>query len=255
MARAGDVERVQVALADDPVQVGVEQVQPGRRAPVPEQSRLDVLGAQRLAQQRVVEQVDLADGQVVRGPPVRVDRLELARRRSGRGRRRWGHGAPCGVDGRIRARPASGRRVRGAEPRGAATQAARAGAASGRAATGCGRGAVEDAFAGLDERQVADDHAGQRGEERRRAAARTRGAWASGVAGRTPPISDDAERREQQRQARAAAEERDAAGADREDDQRLGGQRLDEPARAELAGAGVEAPRASRRRARSRTAS
>ena len=37
-----------------------------------------------------------------------------------------------------------------------------------------------------------------------------------------------------------AAEERHPAGADREDDQRLGGKRFDEPAGAELAGAGVE---------------
>ena len=35
------------------------RLRPGRRAPVAEQPRLDVLGAQRLAQQRVVLQVDL----------------------------------------------------------------------------------------------------------------------------------------------------------------------------------------------------
>ena len=50
---------------------------PGRRAPVAEQPRLDVLGAQRLAEQRVVEQVDLADRQVVGGPPVGVDQPQL----------------------------------------------------------------------------------------------------------------------------------------------------------------------------------
>jgi hypothetical protein len=42
---------------------------------VPEQARLHVLAVERLAQQRVVEQVDLADGQVVGGAPVRIEPL------------------------------------------------------------------------------------------------------------------------------------------------------------------------------------
>ena len=52
---------------------------PGRRAEVAEQPRLDVLGAQGLSKQRIVEQVDLADGEIVGGSPVRVDELELRR--------------------------------------------------------------------------------------------------------------------------------------------------------------------------------
>jgi hypothetical protein len=50
------------------------------------------------------------------------------------------------------------------------------------------------------------------------------------VAGSSAPDEDHGQGREGERQAGAAAEERDAAGPDREDDQRLGGQRLDEPA-------------------------
>ena len=84
MTRAGDEDRVDVALADRTVDVDVEEVQPGGRAPVPEQPRLDVLRPQRLAQQRVVEQVDLADGQVVRRAPPGVDRLELGVGEGGR---------------------------------------------------------------------------------------------------------------------------------------------------------------------------
>ena len=53
---------------------------PGRRAPVAEQPRLDVLRLERLAQQRVVEQVDLADRQVVGRAPVGVDPAELVGR-------------------------------------------------------------------------------------------------------------------------------------------------------------------------------
>ena len=72
VAGPGDVENAEVAQADDPVEVRVDEVQPGRRAPVPEQPRLDVLDLQRLAQQRIVEQVDLSDRQVVGGAPVGV---------------------------------------------------------------------------------------------------------------------------------------------------------------------------------------
>jgi hypothetical protein len=42
---------------------------------VPEEPRLHVLRAQRLAQKRVVEQVDLPDGEIVGGAPVGVEDL------------------------------------------------------------------------------------------------------------------------------------------------------------------------------------
>ena len=80
MARARDVERVEVARPDRPVQVRVDEVEPGRRPEVPEQARLDVLADERLAEQRVVEQEDLPDGQVVRRAPVRVDEPKLLAR-------------------------------------------------------------------------------------------------------------------------------------------------------------------------------
>jgi hypothetical protein len=44
---------------------------------VAEQTRLDVLGAQRLAQQRVVAQVDLRHREVVRGVPICEQAVEL----------------------------------------------------------------------------------------------------------------------------------------------------------------------------------
>ena len=73
MAGSGDEDDVGVAVADDAVQMRVDQVQPGRGAPMPQQPRLDVLGRQRLAQQRIVQQIDLTDRQVVGRPPVGVD--------------------------------------------------------------------------------------------------------------------------------------------------------------------------------------
>jgi hypothetical protein len=75
---ARQVDDVRVVPLDQAIEVNVDQVLPGRRAPVPEQARLDVVGLERLAQQRVVEQVDLADRQIVRGTPVRIEQVEVA---------------------------------------------------------------------------------------------------------------------------------------------------------------------------------
>ena len=88
MAGPGDVDDVGVAVTDDAVQMGVDQVQARRGAPVTEQPRLDVFGGQRLAQQRVVQQVDLADRQVIGGAPVGVDQGEfvIGQRGSRRGK-------------------------------------------------------------------------------------------------------------------------------------------------------------------------
>ena len=77
VARTGQEDRVDVAFADQPVEVGVEQVQPGRRAPVAEQPRLDVVRHQGSLQQRVVQQVDLADGEVVGGAEPPVEQVDL----------------------------------------------------------------------------------------------------------------------------------------------------------------------------------
>ena len=77
VSRADDVDHVQVVAFDDPVEVNVEHVQARRRAPVAEQPRLDVLALERLFQERVVEQVDLPDREVVGGPPVGVDLAEF----------------------------------------------------------------------------------------------------------------------------------------------------------------------------------
>ena len=81
----------------------------------------------------------------------------------------------------------------------------------------------------------------QRREERRGQRAETEGV---GQRGRRQHRADDhdAGRGQDERQAGVAAEERDAAGADREDHQGLGGERLDEPARTELRRPGVEDP-------------
>src|SRR5919198_315629 len=85
MAWTRDVDRVQVAGADCAVDVDVDKVEARRRAEVTEQPRLHVLRPQRLAQERVVEQVDLPDREVVGRAPVRVEQPQLLPRdRAGR---------------------------------------------------------------------------------------------------------------------------------------------------------------------------
>ena len=77
---ADDEHQVQVVVGDEPVQVHVEQVQPRRRAPVAEQPRLDMCQHERHVEQRVLLQVDLADRQVVGGPPGGVHPAQQVRR-------------------------------------------------------------------------------------------------------------------------------------------------------------------------------
>ena len=85
MAGAGDVDHVEIELLDQPIEVHVDEVEARRRAPVPQEARLDVLLLERLTQQRIVEQVDLADGQIVGGAPVGVDERALAFRQRASG--------------------------------------------------------------------------------------------------------------------------------------------------------------------------
>ena len=91
MAGPADIDHVEVARPDDAVEMGIDEIQARRGAPMPEQARLDVLEGQRLAQQRIVEQIDLADREIIRGAPIGVDRGEFGRRqRPGGGISRFG---------------------------------------------------------------------------------------------------------------------------------------------------------------------
>ncbi len=83
MARTRHIQHVQVVLADDAVEMRVDEVEPGRRAPVTQQARLDVRQLQRLLEQRVVHQIDLTDREIVRGPPVGVEPCQIFRAERG----------------------------------------------------------------------------------------------------------------------------------------------------------------------------
>ena len=69
---ACDVEHIQVVLPDDAVQMNIDEVLAWRCAPMGDHQRLHVLQLQRLLQQRIVIEVDLAHRHIVGSAPVSV---------------------------------------------------------------------------------------------------------------------------------------------------------------------------------------
>ena len=88
MAGAADVDHVEAARLDDAIEVHVDEIEAGCRPPVAEQPRLDVGAFQRPFEQWIVEEIDLADRQIICRPPPRVDQVQFRRRQ--RLRRRLG---------------------------------------------------------------------------------------------------------------------------------------------------------------------
>jgi hypothetical protein len=80
MAGTDDVHGVEIALSYHPAHVRIDEIQPRRRPPVAQKPRLDLLPAQAVAQQGIVEQIDLSDGEIVGRSPIGVDRLGLGGR-------------------------------------------------------------------------------------------------------------------------------------------------------------------------------
>src|SRR5262245_58704532 len=77
MPRTADVNNIEIVLVDQAVEMDVDEVQPGRRAPVTEQARLHVLTFQWFAQQWIGVQVDLANREVVGRTPIGVHLAQL----------------------------------------------------------------------------------------------------------------------------------------------------------------------------------
>ena len=75
--RPGDIDGVQVMLDDEPIHLDVDEIQTGRGAPVAEQARFDVFKSERLTEQRIFEQINLADRKIVGGAPIRVHLAEF----------------------------------------------------------------------------------------------------------------------------------------------------------------------------------
>ena len=77
MTGAGNVDDVEIVFLYDPIQVDVDEILTGRGAPMSYHERFHMLQPQRYAQQRVIPEVDLPDGQIVGGPPIGVGFLKL----------------------------------------------------------------------------------------------------------------------------------------------------------------------------------
>ena len=82
VTRTDDIHHVQVVVADQPVQVDIQKIQPRRRTPMSQQARLHMFQRKRQFEQRVALQVDLADGEVVRRAPVGVHLAAVRSKRS-----------------------------------------------------------------------------------------------------------------------------------------------------------------------------
>src|SRR5215469_1839226 len=72
MARARYVDDVQAILLNEAVEVHIDEIQTGSSTEVPEQAWLDVLFAQRFAQERILVEINLSHRQVVGGSPIRI---------------------------------------------------------------------------------------------------------------------------------------------------------------------------------------
>jgi hypothetical protein len=75
----GNIDHVQIVLADDTVQMDIDEILPWRGAPMADHERLDIGQLQLLAQQRIIVQIYLADREVVGGAPVGVHPPPLIR--------------------------------------------------------------------------------------------------------------------------------------------------------------------------------
>ena len=84
VAGARNVNDICIRFPDQPVQMNVDEILPGRCAPMPQQARLDVFFCERLAQQRIIEEIDLADAEIIRGAPIAIASCSTARPRAAR---------------------------------------------------------------------------------------------------------------------------------------------------------------------------
>ena len=80
VAGAGDQDRVQIVLFDEAIEVYVDEIQTGRGSPMAKETRFYVLELEGLFEEGIVIQVDLTDGEVVRGAPISVHFGEDGRR-------------------------------------------------------------------------------------------------------------------------------------------------------------------------------
>ena len=79
VSRTGEEDDVEIVFLDQPVEMDVDQAHAGIGAPVSQQPSFDMLGLERLAQQRIIAQVDHSRRQIQGRVPVTLHPLELLR--------------------------------------------------------------------------------------------------------------------------------------------------------------------------------
>ncbi len=72
MARACQKNHVLVVSLDDAVEVSINKCQARARPPMSKQAALDMLGLERLLEQRIIPQIDHAQSQILASPPVGI---------------------------------------------------------------------------------------------------------------------------------------------------------------------------------------
>jgi hypothetical protein len=76
MPRTDNVDHVQVIQLDQAMEMDVDEIQSRRGAPMPTQARFEMFQPKRNLKQRIVLQIDLADGQIVCRSPIGVHLLK-----------------------------------------------------------------------------------------------------------------------------------------------------------------------------------
>src|SRR5690348_7786594 len=88
MAWADDVNHVEIVLVDDSIEMDVNEIKPGCRAPMADQTRLDVFLPERFFEKRIVVKIGLSHRKIIGGPPPGVHLAKKSRvERAGKGSR------------------------------------------------------------------------------------------------------------------------------------------------------------------------
>ena len=91
VAGTRNINNAGIFFLDEAIQMHVNKILARRCAPMSQEPRLDMLGLERLLQERVILQIDLPDRQIIRGLPVTLHNREgFRRKRSTAGLRRRG---------------------------------------------------------------------------------------------------------------------------------------------------------------------
>src|SRR5215510_12260698 len=77
MAGASKVDHVEIVLLDNAIEMHVDKIEARCRSPMSQQSRLDVFQREGLLEEGIIKEINLADGQVVRRPPIRIHRFQF----------------------------------------------------------------------------------------------------------------------------------------------------------------------------------